>query len=290
MAPKLPGKFDDISKTASSVLGDDYQCKDFALKTKNKSNFANATAELAVDLKMADECKTPAKATFKFPKPIPFLDGLAIDKLDLTKEGKVQLECSLGKALHKVDGLKLEVKTDLKEQITYASTFTGVKDLTLKLDTKHFSPTDFTAEALYGVGSCVIGIKQAGLKSLIPSVGVNFQSGDMFASIIVKNELQVFSGHGFYKVSDDIKLAASYQQGGKDSGNFAVGAAATINKETTARAKFESTKGQGKVSVAFKRDLAKGTCCGLAGTTVLGGVSYDVSSGGFGYGAKLNIE
>jgi hypothetical protein len=281
MAPKLPGKFDDISKTASSVLGDDYQCKDFQLKAKQKTNFAGATSDLQVDLfPKAGDCKTPAKLSFKFPKPLPFLEGLAVDKLDLTKDGKTQLECSLGKALHTVDGLKLEVKSDLKEQITYASTYTGINDLSLKLETKHFNPADFTAECLYGIGSSVIGVKMNGMKNPIPDVGANFQSGDMFASVLAKNQLAEFTGHGYYKVSADIKVAATYQHGGKNSGTWTVGGAAAINKETSAKAKFESNT---TVSVGFKRDLA-------AGTTLLGGMNYNVSSGAMGYGAKLNIE
>jgi hypothetical protein len=284
MAPKLPAKFDDISKTASSVLGDDFQCKDFQLKAKQKTNFVGATSDLTVDLFGKDACKTPTKLSFKLPKPFAYLDGFAIDKLDLAKDGKTAVDCSFSNALHKVDGLKLEVKTDLADSLTYHSTFTGVKDLALKFDTDHFKPTKkFTVEALYGIGSVVIGVKQSGMKSLIPNVGVNFQSGDIFASVLAKSELSEFTGHGFYKVSNDIKVATTYTRKfdkDGDTSTWAVGAAATINKETSAKAKFESSK---VLSVALKRDLAKGT-------TVIGGVNYNIGSGAFGYGAKLSIE
>ena len=69
MAPKLPGKFDDISKTASSVLGDDFQCSGYQFKTKQKTNVGGGSAELAVDILQKGEVQTPAKLTFKFPKP-----------------------------------------------------------------------------------------------------------------------------------------------------------------------------------------------------------------------------
>jgi len=281
MAAKMPAKFDDISKTASSLLGDDFQCKDFQLKAKQKTNFQGATSELTVDLfPKSGDVKTPAKLSFKFPKPFAFLDGMAIDKLDLEKDGKTKMECSLSKALHKVDGLKIEVKTDLKKDATYCSTYTGMKDVTVKFDTKHSDPTDFVAELMHATGPVVIGAKFNGMKNLCPSAGVSMTSGDIFASIIAKNVFSEFTGHAHYKVSNDIKVAATYQQGGKTSGAWAVGGAYAVNKELSAKAKVESNN---TVSLAFKKDLAKGT-------TLFGGVNCGFDGSDLKYGAKLSIE
>jgi len=278
----MPAKFDDISKTASSVLGDDFQCKDFQLKAKQKTNFNGVSSELVVDMWKAGDVKTPAKLTFKSPKPFAMLDGLAVDKLDIGPDGKFKLECSLSKALHKVDGLKLEVKTDLKAAHNFAATYSGIKDAVVKVETKPAAaaPADITAEVLYGIGPAVIGAKLETLSNLVPSVGVNFAQGDMFASVIAKNQFSEFTCHGHYTVSSDIKVAATFQQGGKTSGAWAAGGAYSISKEMSAKAKFDSNNA---LSVAFKRDLAQGT-------TLFGGVSYNVNSGAMGYGAKLNIE
>jgi len=283
MAPKLPGKFDDISKAASGVLGDDFQCDGFQVKAKQTTNFDGATYDLTVDYAAKEAVKTPAKLSFKFPKPLAKLEGLAVDKLDLDKNGGIKLESSLSKALHGVDGLKLEVKPDFVEwklkALTYSSTFTGHKDLSLKFETSHFEPTKFTLEALHGIGPCVLGAQLKGMASLFPSVGVNYQEGDFFASIIAKEQFSEITAHGLYTASKDIKLAATYQYGGKKSGAYCVGGSLALGKDLAAKAKFDGDK----VSVALKKDLAKGSklFCGFA---------YEMSKGDFNYGAKLSIE
>jgi len=279
MAPKLPGKFDDISKTASGVLGDDFQCDSFQVKAKQTTNFDGVTYDITVDHAPKGDVKTPAKLSFKFPKPLAMLKGLAVDKLDLDKNGGIKMESSLSKALHGVDGLKLEVKTDFGKALTYSSTFTGQKDLSLKFETSHFTPTDFTLEILHGIGPCVLGAQLKGMASLFPSVGVNYQEGDFFASIIAKEQFAEITAHGLYTASKDIKLAATYQYGGKKSGAYCVGGSLALGKDLAAKAKFDGDK----VSLALKKDLAKGS-------KLFCGVAYDMAKGDFNYGAKLSIE
>jgi len=276
----VPAKFDDIAKTASSVLGDDFQCKDFQLKTKQKTNFAGATSEVVVDLFGKADMKTPAKLSFKLPKPLAMFDGFAIDKLDVDHAGKIKVETSASKALHTIDGLKVEVKSDLAKEVTYASTYTGVKDSVLKFETKHTAPTDFTAEVLHCHGPAVLGARFQGTTNLCPAVGASFQFGDMFASVVAKNMFSEFTCHAFYKATDDIKVAASFQQGGKTNGAWAVGGAYAIRKDLSAKAKVESNN---TVSVAVKTDLAKGL-------SLLAGVNSGFDGSGMKYGAKLNIE
>jgi len=283
---KLPGKFDDISKTAASVLNDDFQCKGFQLKSKQttaqKDQFhSGGHVELVTDLfPSSGDAQTPTKLSFKFPKPFTFIEGVGIEKFDLEKDGKKKLEVLLSKALHGVDGLKLEVKSDLANELTYSSTYTGMKDISAKLEMKHSAPTDFTCELLHVTGPVAIGAKLNGLSNPVPTMGASVQQGDFFASLIAKNTFSEFTGHGHYKVSNDIKVAATYQHGGKTNGNWAVGGSAAVSKEITAKAKFASDN---TLSVAFKKALAKGT-------TFIGGVSYGVNDGKIGYGAKLSIE
>jgi len=281
MAPTLPGKFDDISKAASGVLGDDFQCDGFQLKAKQTTNFDGATSDLTVDYAAKEAVKTPAKLSFKFPKPLAILklEGLAVDKLDLDKNGGIKMESSLSKALHGVDGLKLEVKTDFGNALTYHSTFTGQKDLALKFETSHFTPTAFTLEVLHGIGPCVLGAQLKGTASLVPSVGLNYKEGDFFASVIAKEQFTEITAHGLYTASKDIKLAATYQYGGKKNGTYCLGGSLALGKEMAAKAKFDGDK----VSVALKKDLAKGSklFCGFA---------YEMTKGDFAYGVKLAIE
>jgi len=278
MAPKLPGKFDDISKTAASVLNDDFQCNGYQLKAKQATNFGGATSDVTVDYNAKGPVMTPAKMSFKFPKPVPMLEGLAIDKLDLDKNGGIKLESSLSKALHGVNGLKVEVKSDLKDALTCGTVYTGQQDLSLKFETSYAAPANFTLEALHGRGSAVIGAQLIGTNSLCPAMGASYQHGDIFASVIAKNQFSEFTLHGLYSM-DAIKVAASYQHGGKKSGAWAVGGSAGIGNDVTAKAKFDGTT----ASLSLNKTLAKGT-------KFFGGVGYNVGDGNITTGAKLSIE
>jgi len=280
MAPKLPGKFDDISKTASSVLGDDFQCASFQMKAKQATNFGGATSDITVDYAPGADTKTPTKMSFKFPKPLPCLEGLAVDKLDFDKGGGIKMESSLGKALHGVDGLKVEVATDFGNLWKYSATYTGLKDTSVKFETNQSAPADFTAELMRGMGSSVIGAKLNGMSSFCPAMAVNYQSGDFFASVIAKNQFKEFTLHGLYSASADIKVAASFQQGGKTSGSWAVGGSAALATDLSGKAKFDSSN---VISTTLKKDLAQGT-------KVFAGMSYSLNDGKIGYGAKLSIE
>jgi len=275
-------KFDDISKTASAVLGDDFQCKDFQLKTKQKTHFDGAVAEVTVDLfPQKGDAKTPAKLNLKFPKPFAFLPGFAIDKFELSGAGVYKVECSASHKLHKVDSLKLDLKGDLTNQ-TVAATYTGIADASVKVETKNFSTTDFNAEVIYGgMGAAVIGAKFNGPN--VPAVGVSYAMGDIFASVIAKNTFSEFTIHTCTKVNSSVakhlKVAATYQHGGKTNGNWSVGGSAAVG-DITAKAKVDQDM---TASVAFKKDLAKGT-------TLFGGVNYNINSSAMGYGAKVIIE
>jgi len=279
MAPKLPGKFDDISKAASGVLGDDFQTKGYQFKVKQGSNFGGASADVQVDYSADADVKTPTKITCKLPKPVPCMSGVSIDKLEVDKSGNYALETSLAKALHSVDGLKLDVKTDFAKKLNYSATFTGVKDAALKFETSHFEPATFTAEVLYGTGPAVVGAQLKG-NGFVPAVGVSYTQGDIFASVLAKNKFQEFTLHGLYNAPANAKVAATYQQGGKDSGSWSVGCAAKATSDTNVKAKFDSKQ---VVSISLKKELAPKT-------NLFAGLSYNTTTAAMTYGAKLTIE
>lgn len=281
MAPKLPGKFDDISKAASGVLGDDFQTSGYQLKAKQGTNFLGASSDLTVDYAEKGDVKTPTKLSFKIPKP--GLDGFSVDKLEMDKSGSTKLETSLSKALHKVDGLKIEVKTNLADAVqnlAYAATFTGIADTSLKFETAQKDPAKFSLEVLRGVGPAVVGAQlKEGAANPCPSVGVNYTHGDLFASCFAKNKFTEFTLHGLYNASKDLKVAATYQVGGKKNGSYGVGASTSLAKDLSAKAKFQD----GTVSVTVKKELAPKT-------NLFVGASCNTGFGDIKYGAKLSIE
>lgn len=301
MAPKLPGKFDDIAKAASSVLGDDFQCDGYQVKAKQATNFGGATYDLTVDYAATKEVKTPTKLSCKFPKPVPMLEGLSVDKLDFDKNGVIKTETSLSTALHGVDGLKIELKTDFGKALTYHSTFTGLKDTLLKFETSHSAPADFTLEALHTAGPCVIGCQWNGAKSYevapsffakCASAGLSYQAGSLFASVIAKvptsaHRCSQINAHGLYTASKDFKLAATYQHGDLDclGGAYSVGGSLSVAGGVAAKAKVSGkmSYGMDKVSVALTKELAKGA-------KLFCGIAYDIKKGERTYGAKLTIE
>jgi hypothetical protein len=287
----VPGKFDDVSKTASSVLGDDYTCSGHQFKTKNKTDIiGGGSVELAVDLLALDKAPkgdvlTPAKLTFKFPTPFVFLKGFAIDKLEMDKAGKAKLECSLGKALHKIDGLKIDVKSDFackdpaKQSLSYAAAYTGLKDAVVKVDAKQSALADTSVECLYGgIGGAVIAAKITGISSLVPDVGVNYKFGKFFASCLAKNTFSEFTIHKHYQVSSDLQVAGTYQHGGKKSGTWCVGGTAALGSGVTGKAKFDGSA----LSLGFKKSFGK--------TTVLAGGSFNVANSNMTIGTRISAE
>jgi len=280
MAAELPKKFDDINKKAAGVFKDDFQTKDFSLVTKQKINFCGASSEITAPVFPS----AGVKLSFKIPQLHDALKGVAVDKFDLDKDGKVAIESSIAKSLHGVDGLKLEVKSNIdfkdfgNNTVGYTSTYTGIANTSVKIETKHDDPTNFTLEASHSAGSAVLAAQLNGLATL-PNVGANYTAGDLFAAVVAKGQFSEFNVHAVYQATAEAKVAATYQHGGKKSGDWAVGAAYQVSKELSAKAKVESNQ---TASVAFKKALAKGT-------TLFGGVSYAMD-GKLTYGAKLQIE
>jgi hypothetical protein len=289
----LPGKFDDIVKTAKSVLDDDYQVEGKKIEFKTKTNFDGAVATTTIDFPDKLIPGTLAKLSWKFPKvfgPVLFdVPGISVDKLEFDKKGVCAFESSIKKDLHKVDGLALSVKSDLADikKINTGATYTGMKDAMFKFEAKPLAGkdmlTDFSVECLYGHKTAVFGAKFKGAN--IPDLGVNINHGDIFASILAKKGATLLSptltGHLCYKVSDTMKVAGTCDS---KKGSWQVGGQAKVAAEITAKAKLESTMANVEaVSFGIKKDIVKGL-------VLTAGGKYTLSDGKTTYGAKLVAE
>lgn len=276
---KLPAKFDDICKTAKSVLEDDYKSKGYQVESKAKTNLDGAILTTTVDLAKKGDVFTPAKLSCKFPKPFGIV-GFAIDKLEYESEGKMKLEASMKKDLHCVDGLVVDCKSDCKDasKATVGFAYTGIKDAFVKFETKPLDLIDFKAECLYGVGSVALGVALSGTDIGKASFACNFTQGDFFASLIAKKKFTEFTPHVYFKPSKDLLLAATLSTGKETT--YAFGAQGTVSKGILAKAKVDS-KMDAHASCKFD------VCAGMKAT--LGG-SYNYGSGTSSMGAKLVIE
>mmetsp|Transcript_79946 Transcript_79946/g.146197 ORF Transcript_79946/g.146197 Transcript_79946/m.146197 type:complete len:273 (-) Transcript_79946:116-934(-) len=270
-----PIKFDDIPKVSKSVLDDDYQVSGHQLVGKNKTNLGGAVLTTTIDIGK-DAVKTPAKLGWKFPKPFG-VAGVSVDKLEMDKSGKYKLEVSCSKDFHKVPDLAMDFKTDMVNlaKATKSVTYTGVKDMRVSFETKPASPMDFTYDVTKAMGLATVGLKGSGMK--FPDLGIRILSGPYFCSLLAKEKGKAITANLFYKVSDDLKVACTYQQGGKTSGNYSAGIAYALSKTMSMKAKMAQDM---SVCASVKYELAKGL-------TVLAGCKYakDLS-----YGVKVSID
>jgi len=276
-----PVKFDDLSKAAKDVLNDDYQTSDFQLKAKQKTSLGGAVATTAVDLFVKDAVQTPAKLTWKLPKPFG-IAGIAVDKLEMDKGGKFKLEASVDKSAHSIPDLKVDAKSDLVDpkKATLGCTFTGLKDTLLKFETTPMAPSKFTLEATRDVKMATIGLK-CGMDTLTtPDVGLRIVQGPLSCALIAKEKFGVYTAAACYKAASDLKVACTYEQGGKKSGSYSVGLAYTVQPGTSVKAKIQQDK---SVSCGVKHDLAKGF-------TIVSGFKYGLTDGKQSFGCQLSIE
>jgi len=276
-----PVKFDDLPKVANEVLNDDFQTSGFQLKAKQKTSLAGAVATTAVDLFGKDAAQTPAKITWKLPKPFG-IAGVSIDKLEMDKAGKFKFEAAADKAAHSVADLKIEAKSDLvdSKKATLGCTFTGLKDTQLKFETTPLAPNNFTLEATRTIPHATLGVKCGMANLTAPDLGVRMQLGPYFGALLAKEKFGVFSAHACYKATSDLKVACSYEHGGKKSGSYGVGLAYAVQPGTLIKAKFQQDM---SVSCGVKHDLAKGF-------TVMSGFKYGVQDGKQSFGCQLSIE
>lgn len=275
-----PVKFDDLAKTATSLLDDDFQTKGYQLKTKQKTSYGGSVLSAQVDLFGKDACQTPAKLTWKWPSPLGF-GQVNIDKLEMDKAGKFKLEASSDKA-H--PGLKVEVKHDLVglKKLSVGGTYTGVKDTQIKFETKAADPKDFAAEVTHTRGAATVGIKLT--KAMLegtptPDLGVRFTSGGFFGALVAKQSFGKLGASVHYKANPDFNVAANYDYQIKDKkGDGSIGVA---------------YKGVGKVKVTQNQVVSASVKHSLAkGFTLLAGAAYNAQAkdSPLSYGLQLSIE
>eukprot|EP00930_Biecheleria_cincta_P056093 TRINITY_DN42275_c0_g1_i1.p1 TRINITY_DN42275_c0_g1~~TRINITY_DN42275_c0_g1_i1.p1 ORF type:complete len:275 (+),score=74.95 TRINITY_DN42275_c0_g1_i1:77-901(+) len=274
----MPAKFDDIIKVAKEVLDDDYKTSGYLLKAKQKTSFNDAVLSTDVELWGKDAIVTPAKLTWKLPKPFG-CTFIAIDKLEMDKTGGLKLEAISDKVY---PGLKVKVTSDCKDpaKITAGATFTGIKDTQIIVDTKVANPQDATCEVTrtQAVAQCsaTLGVKYA---KGSPDFAASLTSGPLFGAVVAKGGFDAFTFAAHYKASPEVRCAANYSYGGKTNGNFSLGATYSGIKGVTAKAKIQQDM---SVSCSLKYTAIKGF-------TPLLGVKYDQSKGAA-FGMQLSIE
>lgn len=270
----MPVKFDDIPKVATEVLNDDHQVSGYVLKAKQKTNYGGAVLSTQVDLFHGKDHVTPSKLTWKWPTPLG-CGYFNIDKLEVDKSGKFKLEAASTKLY---PDLKCECKSgDITDpsKMGLNYTYTGFKDTQLKLDTKALKPQDFTGEITHTRGVVTGGIKFTS-KGGAPDLGIRLTSGQFFVSLLATGKFSTHNASFFYKANPDVKIAATYQHGGKANGNCTLGVA------YKGLAKVKVTQDQ-TVSCSVKHSLAKGF-------TLLGGMSFNPQKGSKTCGLQLSIE
>lgn len=298
-----PAKFDDLAKTAKDVLSEDYAVKDVTFKAKSKTSLEGwsdvctaigmtneekkqgAILTKQIDFNFGGKCATPAKLTWKFPKPLG-LAGLAFDKLEMDKAGKMKLEASMDKNMHGVADFKLDCKSDLKsmDSMTVGATYTGVANTLCKAEFKATNPADYSAEVSYAVGGgATLGVKSTA--SSKADVGVQYVQGPIFCAVAATGMFSAFNFHGHYKACDELKLACNYNYGGKANGQFATGLAYNMAPGTDVKGKITGTNGADlAVSTSVKQKLAKGV-------VVTAGASMPIADNkAFTWGMTFNIE
>eukprot|EP00929_Paragymnodinium_shiwhaense_P014115 TRINITY_DN121_c0_g1_i1.p1 TRINITY_DN121_c0_g1~~TRINITY_DN121_c0_g1_i1.p1 ORF type:complete len:277 (-),score=94.39 TRINITY_DN121_c0_g1_i1:165-995(-) len=274
-----PVGFGDLAKTAKDILDNDFQTSGYQFKAKQKTSVNSAVVTTAVDLWPKEGVQTPGKLTWKIPNPVGVM-GFSIDKLEMDKDGKFKLETSLDKTMHKVDGLKIDVKSDLAsiDTVKTCLTFTGLADKRFQLEAPLTTPETFTLEGTGSFGAATIGVKLTKDTVQKPDIGARFVSGPFFAAVLATKKLSTFSAFASYTVSDALKVAATCEQGKDLKGGVAC--QYSLAPQTTLKVKVTQDQ---VVSAGVKQDIQKGF-------TVLAGGKYDVQKGTHSYGLQLSVE
>jgi len=290
----MPVKFADIPKVANEVLNDDYQVKGYQLAAKQKTTWEGVVASTTVDLLPSagkDVVATPAKLSWKFPKPFG-LAGVSVDKLDFTKDGKYALEVTAGKAAHTVDGLTVKGTSDLSglAKATMGCTYTGIKDCQIIVDTKAASPQDFTMEVTKAINAMTIGAKCTKATMTAPDLGVRFTQAGLFGAVTCSLKNKKYSVFGMYKVTDAVKAAGTYtfDNGGKAKAPHSMGAGVVYDVKPGLKVKAKVEQAETPAaSAGIKYEISKGLTVTAGGKVVFGkagGVSDQT------FGVKVSVE
>lgn len=274
----MPAKFDDIIKVSKEVLDDDYKTAGYQFKAKQKTSFDGAVISTDVDLWGKDSVVTPAKLTWKLPKPFGY-NFVSVDKLELDKSGNLKLEAISDKVY---PGLKVKCTSDLKDtaKITAGATYTGLKDTQVIVDAKVVDPGALTCEITHTQGMATVGLKVSGGNFQAPDVALGLTSGPLFMGVMAKEKFGAFTVAAHYKASPELRCAANYNYGGKANGNCALGATYTGLKDLTLKAKIQQDT---SLSFSLKNTSIKGFA-------PMCGVKWDAKTSKMSFGLQLSIE
>lgn len=276
-----PVKFGDIEKVAKDVFDEDHHNSGFQLKKKMKTSWDASVVTTTVDLLPGgkDKVATPAKLSWKFPKPFG-ISGISVDKFEFDKGGKYKFETSIDKSMHTVADLKVDIKTDLVDvsKASLGCSYTGLKDTLVSLEMVPAKvATAHTIELMRAFGPLTAGIKYSAGKT--PDIGCRYVAGPVFASLIAKDGFKTFLTHGHYKATDVLKVACMFEQNAKGQ-NFGLGVGYQAAKDTQVKAKVMKDQ---SIIASVKHSLAKGF-------TLLVGCKYNVATSENSYGVQLSIE
>merc|ERR1712032_629803 len=159
--------------------------------------------------------------------------------------------------------------------------YTGIPDTQIKFETKVATPQDFTFEITRSAGkNATLGLKGDMANITCPELGIRLAQGCFFGSFFTKKQLSVYTAHAYYKALPELKIAGTYEHGGKDSGSCSLGVLYDLSAQTKLKAKVLHDK---SIHTAVKHEVAKGF-------TTLFGAKWHSGEGSFRYGLQVSIE
>jgi hypothetical protein len=265
--------FKDFDKSASELINDDFDSK-YTLKIKSAGpEGTNITTNTNYDAK--DGSLAP-KLSVKWAHD----NGFSLDKLEFSKDCKMNVETSLTKV---APGLKLEFKGNDTDKADLLMTYKMPKlTVTGEYDIHSFSSAKASISSGHGsisAGGSIVAKFGKGLESITPSIGVGYTAPDLFVGLRANSLLKnpSYSGIASYSgIRKDIVLAGSASMKGNDT----VAALVTqyvCNPSTTIKVKADT---KGVLAASVKQDFAKKF-------SVVG--SAEVTGGDFG-SAKLGFN
>jgi len=271
--------FDDIAKSITDILNEDYTTSGCQFKTKQKTAFSDASLEAVVDI-----AGNVGKMKMKLPKPFG-LTSFSINKLEFDK-GAIKTEVS-----SKVEnGVSLQLKTELTELkdtiknfkdnkgTSAGVTYTGIADTVVKVETQLTDPALFKAELMKTHKNTKVGVKCAGVG--VPDVGISHTEGPLQVVLTAK-QLSDLTCFGSYAVDDATSLATSCSLSGSEKGAVSIGFQHQISEGWALKAKMQSDN---SVSASLKRKVD--------GVSIVTGARFSPNSvkSGLGLGLQCIVE
>jgi len=272
--------FDDIAKSITDILNEDYPTSGCQFKTKQKTAFSDASLEAVVDI-----AGNVGKMKMKLPKPFG-LNSFSINKLEFDK-GAIKTEVTSKEV---ANGVSLQLKTELTELkdtiknfkdnkgTSAGVTYTGIADTVVKAETQLTDPALFKAELMKTHKNTKVGVKCAGVG--VPDVGISHTEGPLQVVLTAK-QLSDLTCFGSYALDEATSLATSCSLSGSDKGSVSIGFQHQISDGWALKAKMQSDN---SVSASLKHKVG--------GVSILTGARFSPNSvkSGLGLGLQCIVE